>query len=105
MMASAGMIGMSISLATNGRCGRQHRGRCCGGGVGIREIHSIAHGPVLEWRFKLNKQEDRHVDGSKRKIRKKKRKADKNQPKTHVSAYKAAQGEDKPSFSLFARKT
>ena len=46
-------------------------GRCCGGGVGIREIHSIAHGPVLEWRFKLNKQEYRHVDGSKRKIRKK----------------------------------
>jgi hypothetical protein len=46
-------------------------GRCCGGGVGIREIHSIAHGPVLEWRFKLNKQEDRHVDGSKGKIRKK----------------------------------
>src|SRR3954466_9351854 len=46
-------------------------GRCCGGGVGIREIDSIAHGPVLEWRFKLNKQEDRHVDGSKRKIRKK----------------------------------
>ena len=29
----------------DGRCGRQHRGRCCGGGVGIREIHSIAHGP------------------------------------------------------------
>ena len=55
-------------------------GRCCGGGVGIREIHSIAHGPVLEWRFKLNKQEDRHVDGSKRKIRKKETEADKNQP-------------------------
>jgi hypothetical protein len=27
---------------------------------------------------------------------KKKPKADKNQPKTHVSAYKAAQGEGKP---------
>ena len=80
-------------------------GRCCGGGVGIREMHSIAHGPVLEWRFKLSKQEDRHVDGKKRKIRKKKRKADKNQPKTHVSAYKAAQGEGKPSFNLVARKT
>ena len=45
VMASAGLIGMSNSLATYGRCGRQHRGRCCGGGVGIREIHSIAHGP------------------------------------------------------------
>jgi hypothetical protein len=55
-------------------------GRCCGRGVGIREIHAIAHGPVLEWRFKLNKQEDRHVDGSKRKIRKKETEADKSQP-------------------------
>src|SRR4029077_11367359 len=31
---------------------------------------------------------------------KKKPKADKNQPKTHVSAYKAAQGQGKPSFSV-----
>ena len=45
VMASAGLIGMSNSLATYGRRGRQHRGRCCGGGIGIREIHSIAHGP------------------------------------------------------------
>ena len=30
---------------------------------------------------------------------KRKPKADKNQPKTHVSAYKAAQGEGKPSFN------
>jgi hypothetical protein len=30
---------------------------------------------------------------------KKKPKADKNQPKTHVSAYKAAQGQGKPSFN------
>src|SRR6266496_1042230 len=36
---------------------------------------------------------------------KKKPKADKNQPKTHVSAYKAAQGQGKPSFNPFARKT
>ena len=36
---------------------------------------------------------------------KKKSKADKNQPKTHVSAYKAAQGQSKPSFNPFARKT
>ena len=26
-------------------------------------------------------------------------------PKTHVSAYKAAQGQGKPSFNPFARKT
>jgi hypothetical protein len=36
---------------------------------------------------------------------KKKPKADKNQPKTHVSAYKAAQDQAKPSFSPFAKKT
>jgi hypothetical protein len=32
-------------------------------------------------------------------------KADKNQPKTHVSAYKAAQDQAKPSFNPFAKKT
>ena len=37
--------------------------------------------------------------------KKRKPKADKNQPKTHVSAYKAAQGQGKPSFNPFARKT
>ena len=36
---------------------------------------------------------------------KKKPKADKDQPKSHVSAYKAAQGQGKPSFNPFARKT
>jgi hypothetical protein len=36
---------------------------------------------------------------------KKKPKADKNQPKTHVSAYKAAQEQGKPSVNPFARKT
>ena len=36
---------------------------------------------------------------------KKKPKADKNQPKTHVSAYKAAQHQAKPSFNPFAKKT
>ena len=35
---------------------------------------------------------------------KKKPKADKDQPKSHVSAYKAAQGQGKPSFNPFARK-
>jgi hypothetical protein len=34
---------------------------------------------------------------------KKKPKADKNQPKTHVSAYKAAQDQAKPSFNPFFR--
>ena len=37
--------------------------------------------------------------------KKKKPKADKDQPKSHVSAYKAAQGQGKPSFNPFARKT
>ena len=36
---------------------------------------------------------------------KKKPKADKNQPKTHVSAYKAAQDQAKLSFNPFAKKT
>jgi hypothetical protein len=36
---------------------------------------------------------------------KKKPKADKDQPKSHVSTYKAAQGQGKPSFNPFARKT
>jgi hypothetical protein len=36
---------------------------------------------------------------------KKKPKADKNRPKTHVSAYKAAQEQGKPSFNPFAKKT
>ena len=36
---------------------------------------------------------------------KKKPNADKDQPKSHVSAYKAAQGQGKPSFNPFARKT
>src|SRR3981189_1883756 len=44
VMASAGLIGMSNSLATYGRCGRQHRGRCCGGGVGIRENTQLLTG-------------------------------------------------------------
>ena len=44
VMASAGLIGMSNSLATYGRCGRQHRGRCSGGGVGIRENTQLLTG-------------------------------------------------------------
>ena len=36
---------------------------------------------------------------------KKKPKADKHQSKTPVSAYKAAQGEGKPSFNPFAKKS
>jgi hypothetical protein len=60
VMASAGLIGMSNSLATYGRCGRQHRGRCCGNTLNCSQA-------LLEWQFKLNKQENRHVEGSKRK--------------------------------------
>jgi len=36
---------------------------------------------------------------------KKKPKADRNQPKTHVSAYKAAQGQGKPASSPLAKRT
>ncbi len=60
---------------------------------------------VLECQFKLNKQEDSMSKAQKGNKEKKKPKADKNQPKTHVSAYKAAQGEGKPSFNPFVRKT
>jgi hypothetical protein len=35
----------------------------------------------------------------------KKPKADKNQSKANVSAYKAAQGQDKPASNPFAKKT
>ena len=38
-------------------------------------------------------------------LKKKKSKADKNQAKAHVSAYKAAQDQVKPSFNPFAKKT
>ena len=52
----------------------------------------------------LNKQEamSKAQKGNKEK---KKPKADKNRPKTHVSAYKAAQDQGKPSFNPFAKKT
>jgi hypothetical protein len=53
----------------------------------------------------VNKQEDPMSKAQKGNKEKKKPKADKNQPKTHVSAYKAAQGQGKPSFNPFARKT
>jgi hypothetical protein len=42
-----------------------------------------------------------HAEGTE----KKKPEADRNQPKTHVSAYKAAQDQAKPSFNPFAKKT
>jgi hypothetical protein len=60
---------------------------------------------MLEWRVKVNKQEIAMSKAQKGNKEKKKPKADKNQPKTHVSAYKAAQGQGKPSFNPFARKT
>jgi hypothetical protein len=53
----------------------------------------------------VDNQEDRMSKAQKGNKEKKKPKADKNQPKTHVSAYKAAQGQGKPSFNPFARKT
>jgi hypothetical protein len=40
-----------------------------------------------------------------RRAEKKKPKADKNQSKANVSAYKAAQGQGKPASSPFAKKT
>jgi hypothetical protein len=50
-------------------------------------------------------QEDRHVEGQKGNKENKKPKADKNQSKANVSAYKAAQGQGKPASSPFAKKT
>jgi len=101
VMASAGLIGMSNSLATYGRCGRQHRGRCCGGGVGIRENTQLLTG-----RARMAVQIEQTGGPPCRRLKKEiRKKRNKNQPKTHVSAYKAAQGEGKPSFNPFARKT
>jgi hypothetical protein len=53
----------------------------------------------------VNKQEIAMSKAQKGNKEKKKPKVDKNQPKTHVSAYKAAQAQGKPSFNPFARKT
>jgi hypothetical protein len=61
---------------------------CCGMPEGLRPSREIAMSKAQ----KGNKE-------------KKKPKADKNQPKTHVSAYKAAQDQAKPSFNPFAKKT
>jgi len=67
VMASAGLIGMSNSLATYGRCGRQHRGSVLWRWCWHQRNTLNCSRAVLEWQFKLNKQEDRHVEGSKRK--------------------------------------
>jgi hypothetical protein len=64
--------------------------------------HSLA---VLEWRVKWTNRRIAMSKAQKGNKEKKKPKVDKNQPKTHVSAYKAAQGQGKPSFNPFARKT
>ena len=53
----------------------------------------------------VSKQEVAMSKAQKGNKEKKKPKVDKNHPKTHVSAYKAAQDQGKPSFNPFARKT
>jgi hypothetical protein len=54
----------------------------------------------------VNKQEIAMSKTQKGNREKKKPKTDKNQPKTHVTAYKAAQSQGKPSFfNPLARKT
>jgi hypothetical protein len=71
--------------------------------MGNKRKSSLA---VLEWAVQLNEQEELPMSkAQKGNKEKKKPKADKNQPKTHVSAYKAAQGQGKPSFNPFAKKT
>jgi hypothetical protein len=71
--------------------------------MGNKSKSSLA---VLGWAVQLNEQEELPMSkAQKGNKEKKKPKADKNQPKTHVSAYKAAQGQGKPSFNPFAKKT
>jgi hypothetical protein len=82
-----------------------HPARCCGGGAGTGEIQLNCSLAVLEWRVKWTNRRIAVSKAQKGNKEKKKPKADKNQPKTHVSAYKAAQGQGKPSFNPFARKT
>jgi hypothetical protein len=61
---------------------------------------------VLPWRSGRGRSiSDAHGANTPKEQEKKKPKADKNQPKTHVSAYKAAQDQAKPSFNPFAKKT
>jgi len=60
---------------------------------------------VLEWRAKWTIRRIAMSKARKGNKEKKKPKADKNQAKTHVSAYKAAQDQGKQSFNAFAKKT
>jgi len=80
-------------------------GKDSGGGAGTGEIQLNCSLAVLKWRVKGTNRRIAMSKGEKGNKEKKKPKADKNQPKTHVSAYKAAQGQGKPSFNPFARKT
>ena len=66
VMASAGLIGISNGLATYGRCGRQSWVGAVAGVLASEKTLNCSRA-VLEWQFILNKQEDRHVEGSKRK--------------------------------------
>jgi hypothetical protein len=73
---------------------------------GHREIQLNCSLAVLEWQ--VTSEQTGGIAMSKAQKgnkEKKKPKADKNQPKTHVSAYKAAQDQAKPSFNPFAKKT
>ena len=65
VMASAGLIGMSISLATYDVVASIVVGAAAA--VLASEKTLNCSRAVLEGQFKLNKQEDRHVEGSKRK--------------------------------------
>jgi hypothetical protein len=80
-------------------------GKDSGGGAGTGEIQLNCSLAVLEWRVKWTNRRIAMSKAQKGNKEKKKPKADKNQPKTHVSAYKAAQDQGKPSFNPFARKT
>ena len=80
-------------------------GKDSGGGAGTGEKQLNCSHCRARMAGQVDNQEDRMSKAQKGNKEKKKPKADKNQPKTHVSAYKAAQGQGKPSFNPFARKT
>ncbi|MFZ0055096.1 MAG: hypothetical protein WAL09_09835 [Pseudolabrys sp.] len=71
----------------------------------LEKYTSIAHGPCWNGSSIVQMGGISMSKTQKGNKEKKKPKADKDQPKSHVSAYKAAQGQGKPSFNPFARKT
>ena len=71
---------------------------------GNREIQLNLLAGVLEWRVKGTNRRiamSKAQKGNKEKNRRRTR----TKPKTHVSAYKAAQDQANPSFNPFAKKT